>query len=164
MRVCTGEVSPSNGSLFARDVGRAEDARLGDPMLVCLGVVARGGGIRGVLRRCNVSSTSGAEPVGRLLAQPNVGRILLHLRFMRALYSLSCKSMALLVMILLPRAGDSLRGEEKTPAMGSIPCSSRTPVSLSVTPVFLRSRQLHNANLASFGAISHLPTLPTSKY
>ena len=32
-------------------------------MLVCLGVVARGGGKRGVLRICNVSSTSGAEPM-----------------------------------------------------------------------------------------------------
>lgn len=45
------------------DCGRAEDIRLGDPILVCLGVVARGGGKRGVLRRFNVSSTSSAEPV-----------------------------------------------------------------------------------------------------
>jgi hypothetical protein len=46
-----------------RDCGRADDMRFGDPMLVCLGVVARGGGKRGVLRMCNVSSTSGAEPL-----------------------------------------------------------------------------------------------------
>jgi hypothetical protein len=50
------------GSAF-RDCGRADDIRFGDPILVCLGVVARGGGKRGVLRICNVSSTSGAEPV-----------------------------------------------------------------------------------------------------
>jgi len=61
--------------------------RLGDPMLVCLGVVARGGGKRGVLRMCNVSSTSGAEP-----GETH------QLRFLRkpgnADYVLSCKSIA----------------------------------------------------------------------
>jgi hypothetical protein len=45
------------------DCGRADDIRLGEPILVCLGVVALGGGRRGVLRMCSVSSTSGAEPM-----------------------------------------------------------------------------------------------------
>jgi hypothetical protein len=48
-----------------RDCGRADDIRLGEPIFVCLGVVARGGGKRGVLRPINVSSTSGAEPMQR---------------------------------------------------------------------------------------------------
>lgn len=36
--------------------------RLGDPILVCFGVDVRGGGNRGVLRKCIVLSRSGPEP------------------------------------------------------------------------------------------------------
>jgi hypothetical protein len=62
--------------------------RFGDPMLVCLGVVARGGGKRGVLRICNVSSTSGAEP------EENCQPLLPHTLLNIASYVLSCSSMA----------------------------------------------------------------------
>lgn len=62
--------------------------RFGDPMLVCLGVVARGGGKRGVLRICKVSSTSGAEPVEQC-------QLLLHNTLLEiASHLLSCSSMA----------------------------------------------------------------------
>lgn len=84
--------------------------RFGEPMWVCLGVPARGGGSLGVLRECSVCSTSGAE--------------------------LSCKCISSLVRVRSPlRCGET--GEEKTPSTGSMPCSSRMPKSGSVMPVLL---------------------------
>lgn len=91
--------------------GRLVDIRLGEPILVCLGVEARAGGSLGVLRRCSVWSTSGAE--------------------------LFWIFMSLLVRVRSPlRRGEGI-GEEKMPEIGSMPCSSRTPLSGSVMPVFL---------------------------
>jgi hypothetical protein len=75
------------GSAF-RDCGRADDIRFGDPILVCLGVVARGGGKRGVLRICNVSSTSGAEPVETRQPQSEYALLII------ASNVLSCSSIA----------------------------------------------------------------------
>lgn len=102
-------------------------------MLVCLGVVARGGGKRGVLRIFNVSSTSGAEPVKRcLLVSPFVSV----LKRRPTLYVLSCNSIALELEVPAVRFGGEA-GDEKMPAMGSMPCSSRTPVSFNTIPVLL---------------------------
>ena len=51
-----------------------------------------------------------------------------------------------LVMVWLAllrlRVDGGFSGEEKMPSMGSIPCSSRTPLSLSTIPVLLSSSQL----------------------
>lgn len=113
-------------------------------MFVCLGVLARGGGSRGVLRRCKVSSTSGAEPnEHQSQSQSNCmrahflsGEIRVNL--------LSCSSIAFELDVPCACFGGEA-GEEKMPDTGSKPCSSRTPVSCNVIPVFL-------------------PTLPTSKY
>lgn len=144
------------------DCGRAEDMRLGDPILVCLGVLARGGGKRGVLRMFNVSSTSGAEPVGNSwlvsLRLPDKVAILF-----AALYSLSCNCIALeLEVPCAIFSGDM--GDEKMPDMGSMPCSSRTPVSMRTIPVLLPQHQ-HQSLVSHFCADpTHRPTLPTSKY
>ena len=121
------------------DCGRAEDIRLGDPMLVCLGVLARGGGKRGVLRMFNVSSTSGAEPVenGWLVSLCSPEKVPF---LFAAVYSLSCNCIALELEV--PRAGFSGDiGDEKMPDMGSMPCSSRTPVSMRTIPVLLSQHQ-----------------------
>lgn len=106
---------------------------------MCLGVVARGGGRRGVLRECSVSSTSGAEPVKdgwlvplRLMAPD------LHL-FM-TVYVLSCNSIALELDVPCACFSGEV-GDEKMPDMGSMPCSSRTPVSTNMIPVLLSRRQ-----------------------
>lgn len=59
-------------------------------------------------------------------------------------YVLSTISMSSEVVIVtstrrepLLRFSGDFSGEEKTPSSGSIPCSSRKPVSFSVIPVFL---------------------------
>lgn len=57
-----------------------------------------------------------------------------------AVYSLSCNCIALELEV--PRAifsGDI--GDEKMPDMGSMPCSSRTPVSIKTIPVLLSEHQ-----------------------
>jgi hypothetical protein len=106
---------------------------------VCLGVVARGGGRRGVLRPINVSSTSGAEPMQRwwlvMLCQTTPG-----IRPNASVYVLSCNSIALELEVPCAFFSGEV-GDEKMPAMGSMPCSSRTPVSIKTIPVLLSRRQ-----------------------
>lgn len=109
-------------------------------MFVCFGVEARGGGSFGVLRRCNVCSTSGAE--------------------------LSCICISSLVSVRSPlrcgeRCGET--GEEKMPDIGSRPYSSRTPLSGNVTPVLLYTHQPCYIDTRDV-ARAYRPTLPTSKY
>jgi hypothetical protein len=52
---------------------------------------------------------------------------------------LSCMSMDsdAVTVTVLPRLGGDFSGDEKMPEMGSRPCSSYTPRSVSVMPVFL---------------------------
>jgi hypothetical protein len=57
-----------------------------------------------------------------------------------SVYVLSCNSIALELEVPCAFFSGEV-GDEKMPAMGSIPCSSRTPVSINTIPVLLSRRQ-----------------------
>jgi hypothetical protein len=78
-------------------------------------------------------------------------------------YSLSCNSIALELEV--PCAffsGET--GDEKMPDMGSMPFSSRIPVSTRIMPVLLSRYQYHSSRIHFCANQTHRPTLPTSKY
>lgn len=79
--------------------------------------------------------------------------------------SLSCKSIAFELEVPCALLGGEA-GDEKMPLMGSIPCSSRTPVSFKVMPVFLQKPSAPSLALQSRAQFlqTHRPTFPTSKY
>jgi hypothetical protein len=72
---------------------------------------------------------------------------------------LSCISIDSDAVTVPPRFGGDFSGEEKMPEIGSKPCSSYTPRSASVMPVFLRT--LATCAFAS-RCFSYLPCTPTS--
>jgi hypothetical protein len=72
---------------------------------------------------------------------------------------LSCISIDSDAVTVPPRLGGDFSGEEKMPEIGSKPCSSYTPRSASVMPVFLRT----SATCAfASRCFSYLPCTPTS--
>lgn len=151
-----------------RDCGRADDMRLGEPMFVCLGVDARAGGKRGVLRMCSVSSTSGAEPVRygmlatKCLLATDEGPFMV-------VFVLSCRSIAWELEVPCACFSGEV-GDEKMPDIGSMPYSSRTPVSIRTIPVLLSRRQYRLSCIlwrdhdspANFANIKVLVPSPTS--
>jgi hypothetical protein len=74
--------------------------------------------------------------------------------------ALSCISIEPDPVASSPRLGGDLSGDEKIPEIGSRPCSSYTPLSASVMPVFLRN--VNCCLRACAGALVCSPSLHTN--
>lgn len=72
---------------------------------------------------------------------------------------LSCISMDSDAVTVLPRFGGDFSGDEKIPEIGSRPCSSYMPRSVSVMPVFLCCDQYMRVVLTA--CCAYLPCTPT---
>ena len=132
-------------------LGAIEDCRRGeDPRLVFLGDRDRGGGrsVRLLRKIWWEVVSSGIEPVGPVSEVP---------RDCGDICALSCISIEPDPVASFPCLGGDLSGDEKMPEIGSRPCSSYTPLSASVMPVFLRN--VSYCLRACAGASIRLPSL-----
>jgi hypothetical protein len=122
-------------------LGAIEDCRRGeDPSAVFFGDWDRGGGrcVRLFLRIWCAVVRSGMEPAFAYMSVESTGSMRRVRKFLTPFdYVLSCMSMDSDAVAVSPRFGGDFSGDEKMPEMGSRPCSSYTPRSASVIPVFL---------------------------